>query len=133
MSKLTIEAALPAIRDHFFPEYFASFFDQYKRLPSHKERCDFWDTREAALSKAHQAWRKLKADTEKFLRRAKNNAEQWQQIKKLHRFSQDAKYGPLSTAVWKRRRVVVLLNNCRRLLLVRPRPSHSRCTAAAEN
>jgi hypothetical protein len=114
MSALTIETALPALRDHFFSEDFAAFFPQYRTLPD-KERCEFWQAREAALSKAHAAWKRLRADSYKSLRRASANADQWQQMKKLWRFSREARYGTALSTSFKRTRAALLLRHYQRL------------------
>jgi hypothetical protein len=57
--------------------------------------------RPIAPQEEHQALEKLRANRDRFERSAP--AEQRQQIKKLWRFHQAAKYGPLSTS-WKRTR-----------------------------
>jgi len=113
-SAVTFETALPAIEDHFFSEAFGAFFHHYRALPD-KERRDLWRRREAVLSQAHAAWRKLRTESFKSLRLATSRAEQWQEVKKLWRFYRNAKYGPALSMSWKRTRAALLLGCYRRL------------------
>jgi hypothetical protein len=110
MSAVTFEGALPAIKDAFFCEDFATFFDQYRTLPD-KQRLQLWNAREAVLSKARLAWDNLRADSA----RRCASAEQQRQINKLSRFYWEAMVGPALGASWKRRRVALLFKCYRRL------------------
>jgi hypothetical protein len=106
MSALTFDVALPAIRDHFFPDDFTAFFQRYRTLPD-KQRMNLWNMREAALSQARVAWDKLSADSAEFRRCA--HAEKQRQITKLWRFCRESKYGPALSTSWKRTRTALLL------------------------
>lgn len=94
MSAQAIELALAHIKERCFSDgSLNDFYHSHRSLTPEKEQ---------------RALRKLRADSETFERRA--NAEQRQQVKKLWRFRQAAKYGPALGTSWKRTRRAYLFD-----------------------